>query len=118
MYYQDFRQDHVQLGSHGQFHDRPYSEFTNESYPSETPLQPNIVLDEYNSDLNFVIERDGVTGSSLHQDGFEYLWAGARATHGVRSGKVVVYIRHRILVYMFLHYWAKFPYNPILQFIT
>ena len=47
-----------------------------------------ITLDDYNSDLNFVIEHDGVTGSSLHSDGFEYLWAGARATHGVSKGKV------------------------------
>lgn len=49
-----------------------------------------IVLDEYNSDLNFVIQRDGCTGSSLYQDGFEYLWAGARSTYGVSSGKVCV----------------------------
>ncbi|XP_031549505.1 heterogeneous nuclear ribonucleoprotein U-like protein 1 [Actinia tenebrosa] len=47
-----------------------------------------IVLDDYNSDLNFVVGADGLTGSCLHQDGFEYLWAGARATHGVSSGKV------------------------------
>ena len=53
--------------------------------PATTPC---IVLDDYNSDLNFVIEPDGVTGSSLHKDGFEYMWAGARATHGIRTGKV------------------------------
>lgn len=52
---------------------------------------PGIVLDDYNSDLNFVIESDGVTGSSLHNDGFEYMWAGARATHGVKTGKVECY---------------------------
>ncbi|KAK3731058.1 hypothetical protein QZH41_019217 [Actinostola sp. cb2023] len=46
-----------------------------------------IVLDDYNSDLNFAIESDGFTASSLHTDGFEYLWAGARATYGVASGK-------------------------------
>ena len=50
-----------------------------------------IVLDEYNSDLNFVVESDGVTGSSLHKNGFEYIWAGARATHGVSRGKVLCY---------------------------
>lgn len=47
-----------------------------------------VFLDDYNSDLNFVIESGGVTGSSLHKNGFEYIWAAARATHGVSSGKV------------------------------
>lgn len=47
-----------------------------------------VFLDEYNSDLNFVIESDGVTGSSQHKNGFEYIWAGARATQGVSRGKV------------------------------
>lgn len=47
-----------------------------------------VYLDDYNSDLNFVIEEDGLTGSCLHKDGFEFIWAGARATHGVSRGKV------------------------------
>ena len=47
-----------------------------------------VLLDHHNCDLNFVIEPDGLTGSTLHKNGFEYLWAGARATHGVRTGKV------------------------------
>ena len=54
----------------------------------ESVVSSRITLDDYNSDLNFVIGPDGVTGSSLHKDGFEYLWAGARATHGVWKGKV------------------------------
>lgn len=86
---------------------QPYSENYNQ-YRSQVPFEnqntnfdckgdvfgrdvshaPGIVLDDYNSDLNFVIESDGVTGSSLHNDGFEYMWAGARATHGVKTGKV------------------------------
>ena len=49
-----------------------------------------VCLDAYNSDLNFVIETDGVTGASLHENGFEYIWAGARATHGVSRGKVSI----------------------------
>lgn len=47
-----------------------------------------VCLDDYNSDINFVIESDGVSGSSLHRNGFEYIWAGGRATRGVSSGKV------------------------------
>ena len=89
---------------------QPYSENYNQ-YRSQVPYEnqntdfdckgdvfgrdvshaPGIVLDDYNSDLNFVIESDGVTGSSLHNDGFEYMWAGARATHGVKTGKVECY---------------------------
>lgn len=57
-------------------------------YGRDVSHAPGIALDDYNSDLNFVIESDGVTGSSLHNDGFEYMWAGARATHGVKTGKV------------------------------
>ena len=59
------------------------------SYGSDASQGPRVVLDDYNCDLNFVIESDGVTGSSLHKDGFEYMWAGARATHGVKTGKVL-----------------------------
>ena len=50
-----------------------------------------VFLDDYNSDLNFVIESDGVSGSPMHKNGFEYIWAGARATHGVSTGKVLYY---------------------------
>ncbi|XP_028397834.1 heterogeneous nuclear ribonucleoprotein U-like [Dendronephthya gigantea] len=61
-----------------------------------------VFLDEYNSDLNFVIESDGVTGSSLHKNGFEYIWAGARATQGVSRGKVCyeVLVKEKLEVHM------------------
>ncbi len=58
---------------------------------------PGVFLDDYNSDLNFVIDSDGVSGSSLHKNGFEYIWAGARATHGVSRGKVL-YSKHEIIL--------------------
>ncbi|RZF32122.1 hypothetical protein LSTR_LSTR003985 [Laodelphax striatellus] len=51
-----------------------------------------VLLSWYDSDLNFVIEKDNFTkGSSMYKeglDGFEYIWAGARATYGFISGKV------------------------------
>ena len=57
---------------------------------NEQPSAQRIILDEFNSDLNFNISSDGVTGASSHQNGFEYMWAGCRATHGIREGKVIV----------------------------
>ena len=56
-------------------------------------IAEQVYLDAYNCDINFVIESDGVSGSSLHKNGFEYIWAGGRATRGVSRGKVYyVYI--------------------------
>lgn len=88
MYQQQYNQNYGQQGSYSQYHGQ-YAGYSSHSTGSDSyGASPVIVLDEYNSDLNFVIEPDGVTGSSLHKDGFEYMWAGARATHGVRTGKV------------------------------
>ena len=47
-----------------------------------------IKLDEYNSDLHFNSDESGLIGWTLHKDGFECLWGGGRATHGVKRGKV------------------------------
>lgn len=87
MYRQEYNQNYGQPESYGQYHGQ-YGGYNTDPVPSSRGAQPRIVLDDYNSDLNFVIGPDGVTGSSLHKDGFEYMWAGARATHGIRTGKV------------------------------
>ncbi|XP_077995530.1 heterogeneous nuclear ribonucleoprotein U-like protein 1 [Glandiceps talaboti] len=47
-----------------------------------------ITLDDNNSDLHLTIGPDGVSGWDMHDKGFEYMWAGGRATHGVNNGKV------------------------------
>ena len=88
MYQQGYNQNYNQQGSYGNY-DGQHTGFDSRAPPHhDVSPPPRIVLDDYNSDLNFVIEPDGVTGCSLHKDGFEYMWAGARATHGVKSGKV------------------------------
>ncbi|CAH1261467.1 HNRNPU [Branchiostoma lanceolatum] len=46
-----------------------------------------VTLDKYNSDLHFKISRDGLKGYPLNVEGFAFLWAGARATWGVKAGK-------------------------------
>ncbi|KAG8448808.1 hypothetical protein GDO86_015762 [Hymenochirus boettgeri] len=47
-----------------------------------------VVLDNYNSDLHFKLDKDRTVGYPLTIEGFAYLWSGARATHGVRAGRV------------------------------
>ena len=89
MYQQGYSQSYNQYGSYGHY-DSQQAGFDSRGPSYDATPAPRIVLDDYNSDLNFVIEADGVTGSSLHKDGFEYMWAGARATHGVRTGKVKI----------------------------
>eukprot|EP00117_Sycon_ciliatum_P048954 scpid42563/ scgid34787/ Heterogeneous nuclear ribonucleoprotein U-like protein 1; Adenovirus early region 1B-associated protein 5; E1B-55 kDa-associated protein 5 len=51
--------------------------------------RPNIQLDSFNSDLNFIVHDSGLSGSS-HRGaaGFGYMWAGARANRGAKRGRV------------------------------
>lgn len=67
-----------------------------ENVDAETNLQVKVeeeravrvTLDEYNCDLHFNMDDSGLTGWTLHTGGFEFLWGGARGTHGVKKGKV------------------------------
>lgn len=46
-----------------------------------------MLLDD--SDLNLLIDKDGfVSATPMHNDGFCYIWAGARASYGYTSGKI------------------------------
>ena len=49
-----------------------------------------VTIDSYNSDLHVEVERDGLTASVTRGPGFEYMWAGGRASHGVSRGKVSI----------------------------
>ncbi|KAM9734246.1 LOW QUALITY PROTEIN: heterogeneous nuclear ribonucleoprotein U-like protein 1 [Menidia menidia] len=85
---------------------RPYEESRGYSYyehreekRSRTPQPPAedeeeniddtlVTVDTYNCDLHFKVSRDRYSGYPLTIEGFAYLWAGARATHGVTQGRV------------------------------
>ncbi|XP_056139002.1 heterogeneous nuclear ribonucleoprotein U-like protein 1 [Lampris incognitus] len=96
-------------GSHGR--KRPYDEGRGYGYyehredkRSRTPQPPAedeeeniddtlITIDTYNCDLHFKVSRDRYSGYPLTIQGFAYLWSGARATHGVSSGRVCYEIK-------------------------
>ncbi|XP_063236170.1 heterogeneous nuclear ribonucleoprotein U-like protein 1 [Bacillus rossius redtenbacheri] len=48
-----------------------------------------VILSWYDSDLNLTIEKgDFCVAVPMHEQGFGYMWAGARATYGFTEGKV------------------------------
>ena len=40
------------------------------------------------SDVNFIISNNGVRGHNLVRNGFNFMWAGARANKGAKGGKI------------------------------
>ncbi|CAK8676977.1 unnamed protein product [Clavelina lepadiformis] len=45
-------------------------------------------LDHYTCDLNLEITKGGYSCCPFSHDGFSYMWAGCKATHGIRRGKI------------------------------
>lgn len=53
------------------------------------PETTNVALDDFNSDLHLTLDPDGYGAQPLsNPPGFNFCWAGARATHGATSGKL------------------------------
>merc|ERR1711962_662312 len=47
-----------------------------------------VVIDPYVCDLNFVVTENGTSGHTLAKNGFNYLWAGAKANKGAKGDKI------------------------------
>eukprot|EP00397_Hematodinium_sp_SG-2012_P023410 GEMP01024318.1.p1 GENE.GEMP01024318.1~~GEMP01024318.1.p1 ORF type:complete len:487 (+),score=117.30 GEMP01024318.1:125-1585(+) len=45
-----------------------------------------VTLDQWDSHLDCAISDDGLEAMCLHTDGFQYMWKGARSTHGAIAG--------------------------------
>ena len=68
----------------------------NKTHPKETVKDvvkvkeetPFIKLCTYNSELHMCISPDQYEAWNMSGPGFEYMWGGLRATHGVSKGKV------------------------------
>ncbi|XP_067136543.1 heterogeneous nuclear ribonucleoprotein U-like protein 1 isoform X1 [Centruroides vittatus] len=54
----------------------------------EAHKDSSVALDLYNSDLNLIIDKSQFSAKPLTTEGFAFMWAGARATHGALQGKV------------------------------
>ncbi|XP_037091309.1 heterogeneous nuclear ribonucleoprotein U-like protein 1, partial [Pollicipes pollicipes] len=51
--------------------------------------QSKVVLDWYNSDLSLVIDAETrCSATPLSTEGFGFIWSGARATHGFKTGRL------------------------------
>ena len=62
---------------------------SHDKYNSGNDGAPRITLDDYNGDLDFVIEHpECLIGSTQTLECFSQIWSGCRATHGARGGKV------------------------------
>mmetsp|Transcript_144407 Transcript_144407/g.350632 ORF Transcript_144407/g.350632 Transcript_144407/m.350632 type:complete len:465 (-) Transcript_144407:222-1616(-) len=48
--------------------------------------EPWMFLDPYDSHLDARVDKDGLSVSCLHDDGFQYLWKGIRANYGITKG--------------------------------
>lgn len=67
----------------------------------------SIIFFSDDSDLNLVIDKDAggfLKAVSMHKEGFGYIWAGARATFGFKSGKVCYEVKVCIILLIFFCY--------------
>ncbi|XP_052275721.1 heterogeneous nuclear ribonucleoprotein U-like isoform X3 [Dreissena polymorpha] len=53
----------------------------------------HVSLDKYNSDLFLKISKNGLCGKPATDGGFAMIWAGARASYGVKGGKVAYQVK-------------------------
>ena len=67
-------------------------------------LNSGVALDSFNCDLYVTVSRDGTLAYDLGAKGFQNLWGGIRATHGLIAGKVK-------LVGSWFPLWTSYAFN-------
>ncbi|XP_031141187.1 heterogeneous nuclear ribonucleoprotein U-like protein 1 isoform X2 [Sander lucioperca] len=86
------KRPHEESRSYGYYEHREEKRSRTPQPPAEDEEEPIddtlVTIDTYNCDLHFKVSRDRYSGYPLTIEGFAYLWAGARATHGVTKGRV------------------------------
>ncbi|XP_023220969.1 heterogeneous nuclear ribonucleoprotein U-like [Centruroides sculpturatus] len=72
----------------GHYRSRSKSPAKIETEPEEPFDDTLVALDKYNSDLNLQIDKTRYSAQPLTTAGFPFMWAGARASYGIKTGKV------------------------------
>lgn len=78
--YFEFRED--------AYYNRPKSPGLQEEEKEEDVDENKVTLDSYNCDLHFHMGKGRCSGKPLLSVKFPLLWSGAKATHGVKKGRV------------------------------
>lgn len=78
--YFEFRED--------AYYNRPKSPGPEEEEKEEDVDENKVTLDNYNCDLHFQMGKERCSGNPLLSVTFPLLWSGAKATHGVKKGRV------------------------------
>ena len=52
-------------------------------------FESGVLIDQFNADLNLIIDKECLLAYPISGDGFCSMWAGCRANYGVDKAKVV-----------------------------
>jgi len=84
------KKDGEERGKKRKAEDEPY-----EVKEDEPEIDEKLIcLDWYNSDLHLRIQEDKMSAQPNNKDGWGYVYAGARATHGFASGKIYFEVKY------------------------
>lgn len=62
----------------------------------------DVVIDPYTCDLNIIIDKECLQAYPVSTEGFCLMWAGCRATHGVKNFKVAFEVHASIYKIFFI----------------
>jgi hypothetical protein len=58
----------------------------------------DVIIDPYNCDLNLIIDKECLLAYPQTAEGFCLMWAGAKATYGVDSGRIAFEVHVTIII--------------------